>query len=404
MPAPGQTTIIRKKRRRRRRRAPLFPFVLLGLAVIGVMLGAMWLVKRRPAVNTAKMPDGYISDTAALKQEYQNYYGNENEYSQVAERFGSANDLAGKRNLPAVASVLDAVSKLGAVPVIFHNLGVAYAGLNDYPRAAESFREALARDPEYGPTRKFLRGARGITPGMAEPFTREVEPNNSSLSANLIALRSPVGGEIAGASDTSDYFRVIAPPAPRDLISIEIANHSGTFAPQLRVYDSAVKMQSWGEKVERVGKSIKAIGGPPPNSALYLSISGEDGKSGLYLLTVTPLKAFDRYEPNDEIMAARKISIGEEISANIMDEADKDFYSFQSPRKGQVTVEIRNRAPGLAPVLAVYNRERRNIGFAPDVKPGANLRYSLETEKDLTYYLHVASQAGTSGAYSLRVD
>jgi hypothetical protein len=368
------------------------------------MLGAMWLVKRRPAVDTTKMPEGYVSDSAALKQEYQRYYGNDTDYGRVAGRFRTAIDLAAKRNLPAVASVLDSVSKVGAIPLIFHDLGVAYAGLNDYVRAADAFREVLARDPEYGPTRKFLRDARGIPPGMAEPITREVEPNNSNLAANLIALRSPVGGELAGASDTSDYFRLITPPAPRDLISIEIANHSATFAPQLRVYDGSVKMQSWGEKSERVGKSIKVTGGPAPNSTLYLSISGEDGKGGLYLLTVTPLKAFDRYEPNDEIMSSRQISIGEEVSANIMDDGDKDFYSFQSPRKGLVSVEIRNRAPGLAPVLAVYNRDRRNIGFAPDVKAGENLRHSFETEKDQTYYLHVSSQAGSSGAYSLRVD
>ncbi len=404
MSAPGQPTIIRKKKRRRRRRAPLFPFVLLGLAVIGAITGGMWLAKRRPVVDTTNMPDGFISDSAELKQEYSHYYGNDNDYGRVAGRFGSATDLAAKRNLPAVASVLDSVSKVGAIPVIFHDLGVAYAGLNDYARAAEAFREVLARDPEYGPTRKFLRDARGIPPGMAEPATREVEPNNNNLAANLIGLRSPVGGELAGATDTSDYFRVISPPAPRDLISIEIANHSATFGPQLRVYDGNVKMQSWGEKSERAGKSIKVIGGPGPNSTLYLSISGEDGKGGLYLLTVTPLRAFDQYEPNDEIMGSRKISIGEEVSANIMDDADKDFYSFQSPRKGQVTVEIRNRAPGLAPVLAVYNRDRRNIGFAPDVKAGENLRHSFETEKDQTYYLHVSSQAGTSGAYTLRAD
>jgi hypothetical protein len=145
-------------------------------------------------------------------------------------------------------------------------------------------------------------------------------------------------------------------------------------------------------------------GGPLPNSTVYLSITPEDDTRGLYLLTVTPLKAFDRYEPNDDLMASRKISIGEEIAANIMDDADKDFFSFASPRKGTVTVEIRNRSEGLVPVLAVYNRDRRNIGFAQDVKPGANLHHTFDTDKDQTYYLHISAQSGTSGGYVLRVD
>ena len=288
--------------------------------------------------------------------------------------------------------------------MIFHDLGVAYAGLNDNARAAEAFREALARDPEYGPTRKFLRDARGFTAGIAEPITREVEPNEQQPGGEPDRAPFAGGRRNTGASDTSDYFRVIAPPAPRDLVSIEIANHSATFAPQLRVYDASMKMQSWGERAERAGKSIKVIGGPATNSTMYLSISGEDGKGGLYLLTVTPLKAFDRYEPNDEIMASRKISIGEEVSANIMDDADKDFYSFQSPRKGQVTVEIRNRAPGLAPVRGGLQPGPPQPRVRSEVKAGENLRYSFETEKDQTYYLHVSSQAGASGAYSLRVD
>ena len=53
---------------------------------------------------------------------------------------------------------------------------------------------------------------------------------------------------------------------------------------------------------------------------------------------------------------------------------------------------------------AAYHRDRRNIGFAPEVKPGANLRHSFETEKDHIYYLQISSRATGGGAYILRVD
>jgi hypothetical protein len=378
--------------------------VFLGLAVIGVMAGGVWFTKKRPLGDTAKLPDGYVSTISAFQQEYGHYYGNLEDFAKVEGRFRSAADLAAKKNFPAVASVLESLSKAAALPVVFHNLGVAHAGLSDWARAADAFREALARDQEYAPTRKLLRETRGIPAGVAEPYTREHEPNESNLSANVIALRAPVGGEISGGNDSADYYRVAAPAAPRDLIAIDVASHSPGFAPRVRVYDDKFKIQSWGEKAARAGESLKLMGGPAPNSSLYISVSDDSGNGGLYLLTVTPQKAFDRFEPNDDVMASRRISIGEEVSANIMDNSDSDFFSFASPRKGAITVEIRNRAAAFVPVLAVYNKDRRNIGFAQDVKAGSSIRHTIEADKDQIYYLQISSQAGTAGAYILRVD
>ena len=384
---------------------PLFPFVLMALCLMGLIGGGIWWAKRLPASEAAAMPEGYVSDPSVLKAEFDLYNGPRDDYAALNARFRSAAELVAKRNLPAVANVLESIAKSGNVPVIFHNLGIIYAGLGDYARATESFREALAHNPEYLSTRKFLRGAKGVPGGSAEPYTREHEPNNDNVTANVITLRAPVGGEIAGGKDSTDFFRVNAPVAPRDLISIEVANHTASFAPRLRVYDAQFRSQDWGDQSAEAGAALKVIAGPEPNSSLTLALTSDNGKPGSYLLTVTPLKAFDRYEPNDDITAARPIAIGEEISANIMDNADSDFFSFVSPRKGSVAVEIRNRSQALTPVLVVFSKDRRNIGVAPTAdKPGANLRHTIEAAKDEVFYLHVASQAGTAGAYVLRVD
>jgi hypothetical protein len=406
MSVPGPSTIIRKKKRRRRRRAPLFPFVLLALAIIGVLAGGMWLSKRRPlGVKAAALPEGYVADSAALKQEYGRYYGNEDDFGKASGPFRSAADVAAKRNLAAVTSVLENATRRVQLPVVYHDLGVAYSLLGDFTRATDNFREVLARDPEYQPTRKYLRDLKGIPAGAAEPLTREQEPNDDRLRANLIGLKTPVGGEIASASDNGDFFRFVAPQAPRDLVSIEVTNHSPSFHPRLHVYDDQFRILSWEEKVDKATGTVRVVGGPAPNSTIFVSILSDDGKPGLYLLTVTPLKAFDRYEPNDAIMKARRITIGEEVSANVMDPADSDFYAFTSPRKGNVTVEIRNRSNTLIPVLGVYNADRRNIALVQDVQQaGSNLRHTIEADKDQTYYLQVSAQGGSAGAYILRVD
>jgi hypothetical protein len=381
--------------------------ILMGFLVAGgLVFAARWLAAHRPlSPNAAVLPAGYIADLSALKEEYAHYFGQPPDDAKVANRFRSAAALAAKKNYPGVTSMLETASRGGAVPVMFHDLGVAFSLLGDNTRAAESFREALARDPEYAPTRKYLRDYKGIPPGAAEPYTRELEPNNDNMTANLIALRSPVGGEVGAGNDTADYFRIIAPPAPRDLLTIELANHSINFVPRLHVYDSQVRPTSWGESaLEKPGQSVQVTGGPAPNSAVYISVTGAD-TSGQYLLTVTPQKAFDQYEPNDDILSARRITIGEEVPANIMDAQDTDFFSFVSPRKGTVTIEIRNRSTALIPALATYNNDRRNMGFATEIrKAGANVHHTIDVEKDQLYYIQVSSQAGTSGGYTLRVD
>ena len=129
------------------------------------------------------------------------------------------------------------MSKVAAVPVVFNNLGVLYAELNDKSRAINAFREALARDLDYRPVRSNLDRMKDVMALGADPVSREVEPNNNMTVANIIAPGKPVEGEIEAAVNDVDFFRVTTPPAPRDLISIEITNRSTTLAPVLKIFD-----------------------------------------------------------------------------------------------------------------------------------------------------------------------
>ena len=83
------------------------------------------------------------------------------------------------------------------------------------------------------------------------------------------------------------------------------------------------------------GASLRELISPPPNTTFYLHVEGIGGSSGAYTLTVVPLKAFDAYEPNDEITRATPLALGRAIDANIMDGDDTDFYSFAVPAAGK---------------------------------------------------------------------
>jgi hypothetical protein len=379
--------------------------VLVALLVLGVLWGMRWVSRNRPVASSVTMPGGYLSDISALRTEYSRYYGKPIEESALENRFRQATDFMGKSNLPGASSSLELLSRKAALPVVYNNLGVVYYSLGDYARAADAFREVLARDADYASTRQFLRGAKSIPFNSADPYTREVEPNNEPRTATLIALGVPVGGEVSASTNDVDVFRAITPPAPRDRLTITLANHSIDFSPRLHIYDESMRLLSWGEETAKAGQSIDITGGPPPNAAIYISIAAADNKSGIYVLTVKPQKAFDKYEPDDDIMSSHRISVGEDVHANIMDADDTDFYSFQSPRKGTVTIEIRNESDTLIPGVTTYNTDRRNTGFGPEVKKrGAGLHHVIDVEKDRLYYIQVWSQAGSSGAYTLRVD
>jgi hypothetical protein len=379
---------------------------MLGLLGIGIFWGARVVMRRRPAPSAAaSQPAGYVGEVSVLRAEYSHYYGKPIEESNIEGRFRQASDLMSARDYPGASAVLETLSRKAALPVVFSNLGIVYSALGDLGRSADAFRDALARDSEYGPSRQFLRNSKSIPANSADPYTREVEPNNESRTATLIGLGVPASGEVTASTNDVDYLRVVTPASPRDLLSVELANHSIEFAPRLRIYSENLQVLSWGEKTAHTGESIRVVGGPAPNSTLYISVAASDDQGGQYVLSVKPQKAFDRYEPNDDIMSSRRITMGEEINANIMDADDTDFYSFQSARKGKVTIEIRNLSESLIPGVTTYNTDHRNMGFGPEIrKPGQGLHHTIDVEKDRIYFVQVWSQAGSSGAYTLLVD
>ena len=143
----------------------------------------------------------------------------------------------------------------------------------------------------------------------------------------------------------------------------------------------------------------------PPNSSWYLEIWGAHGTEGEYAVRIRPLRAFDDYEPNDDIFSAARIRTGATIYANLMDADDVDFYSYESPRTGTVTIDLENESPGLIPALTTFSPDKRTSGFGPDVRtPGQNLHHTMEVQAHQVYYLEVWSRGQTFGSYKLRVE
>jgi hypothetical protein len=397
-----EPTLLRKKRKRSK--YPLHWVIIPSLLLVAAGWGARQLFGPDPQSGPFVLP-GYITSTAVFERESTRYYGKASKNAEAEEKFQLAAESMSKHDYGGAAALLEEASKQAAIPVIFNDLGVLYARMDDPARTVNAFREALARDEGYDPARKNLDRLKGLNlSSRAFPVTQEIEPNNSFGLANLISLGKPVDGEIAANTIDVDWYRVTSPAPPRDLIRIEITNKSKTLVPVLSFFDDSMVPIGPAKQASESGDSITATLSPLPNSTLYVKVESVGSTAGAYTLVVSALKAFDAYEPNDQMFTASKIAPGQTIEANIMDGQDTDYYEFVSPRTGTVTIEIQNRSSTLIPALTTFGPDKRHSGFGPDVKPGAGLRHTIEVLENQTYYLQVWSQSETAGSYTLIVQ
>ena len=397
-----EPSLLRKKKKRTK--YPLHWVIIPSVFLAGAGWGA-WRVFGPETQSGPFVLPGYITSTAVFEQENERFYGKASKNAEAEEKFQLAAESMTKHDFGGAAALLEEAGKTAAIPVVFNDLGVLYARMDDPARTANAFREALARDEGYDPARKNLSRLKGLNlSSRAFPVSQEMEPNNTLALANLISLGKPVDGAIANAIDV-DWYRVTTPAPPRDLVRIEFTNRSKTLMPVMSVFDESMVPIGAVKRAPEAGDSILATLSPLPNSALYIKVESNGSTAGPYTLLVSALKAFDAYEPNDQIFNATKIAPGQAIEANIMDGQDSDFYSFVSPRTGTVTIEIQNRSTTLIPALTTFTPDMRNSGFGPDVdRPGAGLRHSIEVQENQVYFVQVWSQADTAGSYTLIVQ
>lgn len=404
--------MIRRSSRNHRRSLPKWQrywWILPVAVVVGCVgwlaTGPEWSRPRSGKPTQQKLPPGYVTAFAKVTEEYQRFHAKPLTDPTAAGQFDEATEHMLHHEYAATAELLEAVVKKAAVPAVFNNLGLTYLALNDRGQAIHSFREALARDMDYQPVHENLERIKEIDFADAMPMMRENEPNNTLALANTIAAGRPVEGEIMASVNDTDCYKVVTPGAPRDSLRIEVVPHSPSLGPMLRIFDAERRVLHWVKGKEAPGQPISVIFAPPPNSTLWLELSGAEGSAGLYTLRVTPLRWFDAFEPNDDIFSAHPIQIGMNVDAGIMDGSDTDFYSFEASKAGTVKITVKNRSATLVPALTTYSPEMRSSGFAPDASgPGGNLEHRFAVEANRKYFVQVWSQSDTAGEYTLRIE
>jgi len=390
------------KRVRRHRRRPLLVryWWLVPLVLLLALVPAVWNWMFNPRAIHAPLPC-YITDTSRVEEEYVTFLGRPADPAATAQ-FDRASELMRHGSYGTAANVLEAAAKDLPVPALFNNLGVLYAKLKDGQHAIRAFRDALARDHDYQPVRANIR--RMNLAESIDPTASETEPNNDISQANAVWLDRPVQAAIAPSVGDVDCFWFITPRPPRDRISVSVASQSSTLIPRLRIFDQNGNMVTGIKVAPSAGAAVRFDFSPPPNTLYYVQVDGVSGSSGAYTLAVNGLHAYDVYEPNDTILSATRIALGQNIDANLMDKDDTDFYSFIAPAGGSVNVDVAPRDGALLLGLGMFAPDLHNIGFAPDPKaPGEAIHQRMQVEANQMYYVQVFSKNDTTGAYALVV-
>jgi hypothetical protein len=371
------------------------------LAAIGVGAGSFLF---RPRSPERRPLEGYITRSDSLEREYTRFIGKSLADSSVVRDFEQANALMLHRDLEGAAAILEKLSKDAAVPVVFNDLGVVYAKLNDRGHALTAFREALARDSSYAPVRANMDRLREISSDASTPVTHELEPNNSNVLANPVPIDARIDAEIAAGMNDVDSYRFATPPKPRDVIAIELTPGSRALSLGFRLYDSEMRLLESHLPPAAAGEVDVRISTDPGNTYYIQVWSGREG-AGPYSLRVHSLHAYDGWEPDDDIFNAHRLSFGSPVEANIMDGRDTDFYSFVADRTGIVQIGIQPRSVTLIPGLTTFTPDKRHSGFGPDVtSAGTTLHHVLPVDGGKTYYLQVWSRGETSGEYTISIQ
>jgi hypothetical protein len=86
-------------------------------------------------------------------------------------------------------------------------------------------------------------------------------------------------------------------------------------------------------------------------------------------------KGLTHYEPKDDALSATPLSVGQGVTANIMDSKDVDWYRLSAIGKS-LTVSLDNQSATLRPSVSAFDSNRSQIGSQHyDSTPGANLKF-----------------------------
>lgn len=391
--------------------------------------GVVAITGRGNILNSDLSTKTYVINLATIEKEYAAVKREPLVDEALKKQIETAIALLEDGKAAESATAFEKINQKISLPALQTNLGVAYQKAGKTDAATQTFSEVLAQNPDYGAAHNNLgllkasasefieaRGhfekagnigeSKALISAIEEELknqSRELEPNDQSTEANALPLGKKIVGEIADENE-ADFYRIMTPAKYRDILQVEIENHSKTLRPDLGVFDRKASDLP-GAHDNTPGAGIEHRFSVSAATTFFLKVSGGIRSKGRYAITARPLQSYDDYEPNEGFTVPATIEIGKEVSANIMDRFDVDVYEFRTAAEGKtVKVHLQNQSETLRPNLGVRDSSKSGISEAHDNSEGANLNHSFQVQPNAVYLISISGTSGSSGAYKLTLS
>lgn len=224
-----------------------------------------------------------------------------------------------------------------------------------------------------------------------------IEPGNAITSAAAATVGTTLAGEIK-PKGTSQFFRFDNPGKLRDIVVIRLNNKSSTLRPDIKIYNSERSQLS--EKYDGTpGANVEQAMSLDPGKSIYVEVLPYDS-AGAYELSVSPQKAYDAHEPNDDVLHPTTLTYGSAIEGSVMDDKDEDWFHVTAPTVGKVTIALENLSTTLRPDVKVYSASKSQLIEKYDGTPGAGLDFTVDLQPGQDFYVQILPY-GSTGKYRL---
>ena len=380
-------------------------FAAWSAALVGMGIWAFGLRAATPPEGTTRIDAEIIAGELSLTSvgSIVNHYGVEIA-PELLQRIRRALELGARGNATQAIPILESVSEEIEAPALDADLATLYALAGDIDAARARFQTVLEEAPDLRQASQNLKTLEDWRDAPIASGALELEPNGDLMHPN----RAPLGVLITGVlatSDDVDSYVFSTPTQSRDWYVLEIRNRSAALQPRMSVFNADRSERSaTAEHSFQVtpGQDISARLVVEPGSEVYVSVSSLGG-AGPYGMVIRPERAYDEYEPNEDILSAAEVGAIKSWEAAIMDTGDVDYFSVDLVGGGPVEVAVENLSPDLQPMVTVYDADKRRIASTAEygfkVTAGQNIALRIDPDSD-EIFVEVRSLGGR-GPYRL---
>lgn len=236
-----------------------------------------------------------------------------------------------------------------------------------------------------------LSAALGQAAGVAltPVLSNENEGNSSRGQSNCVSPTGAVGATIDPKGDEDWYMIEVDRPG---LLHIDITNVAPELDIVTRVYNAEGSAISGWIKPLRAGAETSGVVDIPAAGKyhVHLEDSGNDASSSQPYSLELRFEPGDAFEPNGSFGQATEIQPDAEFFTSLLPHGDRDWFTFEVPRRGALHVEITNVPQNIEAVFRVYNANVSAItGWVAPLRAGAENIADIDLPTAGRYYLHL---------------